>query len=239
MNKLYMYADESCHIQNDGNNVMSLVTVYCKDIHRKLITNIIKEIVKKHGIDNTKELKWNKVSNNNLEMYKEIFTFLKRVSDAGDIGIRSLVAVGKKSINGDYNTWYHKMYFLMFKYALDDNMYRYSKFHILIDRKDNNSDREIPKIGSFLTRYTYDHEWLMSVGADSKEHILMQISDIIAGSLTYYHRKLISSPSKIELINHIQKTFGVNYSFSTRREIKPFNIFIWSAKYANTKKDQN
>lgn len=234
MNKLYMYADESCHIQNDGNNVMSLVTVYCKDIHRKLIANRIKQIMSKYNINPLTELKWNKIGNKNLQMYKDIITYMKKLSDTNDLNIRALVAMNKEQIKGQYDDWYYRMYYTLFRKVIDDNRLKYSKYHLFIDEKDNKSYKIIPRVGKILTNYTLWSEDLIGIPSNSRNHILIQIADIIAGSLSYYYRKEQHSLAKLDLMYHIQKTFNVDYSYKSQYDKNDFNLFIWSTSHAKT-----
>jgi hypothetical protein len=230
MGTLYLYADESCHTQNSDSNSMSLVTVFCKGIHRKLINQKVKSIMQKHKINPDSELKWTKVSPSNVEMYIEIIDFLALVSRYGDLGIRAIFTKDKNNIQTDYNEWYHKMYYLLFKKIIDDFSNIFDSFHVLIDYKDSQSHQEIPRIGRFLENYTHGWERLITTTANSKEHTLIQIADVIAGSITYYHRGLRTSDAKMRLIRHIFNKFDVSYSHSSPLSRIDFNFFIWGIK---------
>jgi hypothetical protein len=232
MAKLYLYADESCHTKNHSHGAMSLVTVFCKDFHRKLISQRISLIMEKHNINPRTELKWTKISNTNVDMYIEIINFLKQVSIYGDLGIRAIYIKNKFVVDTDYNEWYHKMYYLLFKKVINDFANLYESFHVLIDYKDKFSHSEIPRMARFLEHYTHGWERLITTIANSKDHKLIQIADVIAGSITHYHRGISTSKSKQKLIRHIFNVFDISYDRNTYLSKMDFNYFIWEGKHA-------
>lgn len=232
MNKLYVYSDESCHIKNDDYDIMALACVYCSDLNRKMITNNIKKIIEYHEFSSSLELKWGKISNSNVEMYKDIFSYISEMSKLGLFGIRGIVIKGKKNIVGDFDEFYHKMYYLLFKTILDNTLKYYSGYTLFLDNKDTYSNIKVPVIGKYLSNSIYNFTTLNSICADSKEHILIQVSDIIAGALTYKNRFLDTSSAKLSLIKHIEVKFGVNLLKTTPKSRLDFNIFVWKSQHA-------
>ena len=86
---LIFYCDESCHIQTDCVEYMSLVSAFCSKSRIKNINKDIRRIKEKYGISPNQELKWTKISKTNLEMYKEIIRY---VSEKTYIRIRGVLA---------------------------------------------------------------------------------------------------------------------------------------------------
>jgi hypothetical protein len=56
----------------------------------------------------------------------------------------------------------------------------------------------------------------------------MQLTDLLIGAMTYFHRKIATSKAKNELISLIQKRSGHNLTRSTLPKESKFNMFIWS-----------
>lgn len=54
---LIFYCDESCHIQTDGVEYMSLVSAFCSKSRIKNINRDIRRIKEKYGISPNQELK--------------------------------------------------------------------------------------------------------------------------------------------------------------------------------------
>ena len=99
MNKTYnIYCDESCHLQNDGINVMVLGAIWCPMEKRKEFFTQIREIKEKHGLSKTFEIKWNKVSSSKIDFYLNLIDYFYENSD---IYFRVLVVPEKDQLNHD------------------------------------------------------------------------------------------------------------------------------------------
>ena len=109
-----IYCDESCHLQNDHINVMTLGAAYCKESDKKEIVNEIRKIKIKHNLSPYFEIKWTKISPSQIEFYKElVYYFFSK----DKLFFRGVVATGKDKLDhkvyndGDYNKWYYnKLY---------------------------------------------------------------------------------------------------------------------------------
>ena len=53
-----LYCDESCHLPNDGIDIMILGTVYCKERYKEQIFKDIRKIKEKHSLRPYFEVKW-------------------------------------------------------------------------------------------------------------------------------------------------------------------------------------
>ena len=78
--EINVYADESCHLEHDNVEFMVLGCVYCLKKDVKYISKKIKKIKMEYGMNPNTEIKWTKVSNNKLEMYKKLIDILFMVT---------------------------------------------------------------------------------------------------------------------------------------------------------------
>ncbi len=123
-----LYCDESCHLPNDGIDIMILGTVYCKERYKEQIFKDIRKIKEKHSLSPYFEVKWTKVSPAKIELYIELMEYF---FENDNLFFRGLVAKGKNSLghsrynDGSYNSWYYKMYYsLIDKIIFPDESYR-------------------------------------------------------------------------------------------------------------------
>lgn len=231
------YCDESSHLMNDSSRYMSLAACYCSKIRLKTIKNQILSIRKKYNFSVNSELKWNKVSNSNINMYKEIIKYIAyepilkvRIIIADKNGLNKNTA----SIPSEYNLWYQKMYYFLLRYPLNkianyQNICIYPKnVNLYIDKKDSNSFIELSKTAECLSYTLHNMSNLKVYPSDSKDYILIQIADVLAGAATYHYRENTTSPSKRELCDYIQKELGINFESNTSYNQENSNVFIWN-----------
>lgn len=245
--QINFYCDESCYLQNDGNDFMVLGAIYCPNTFKKTINKNINKIKYKYGFSPSFEIKWTKISNKTIGMIKEI---LKYIKEKPFIRIRTLIATGKKSLTfsseTNYNEWYYKMYFTLLKKnvhdigvpVVDENqkIITFNKFKFFLDKKDSNSVKNAEKICICFRNLYYK----VSIPScfqyeivDSKQMNLVQIIDIIIGAISYKIRNIKSSAAKLELVNYIEKLFDINLNLNSNYNENKFNNFIWvpSFKY--------
>jgi len=221
-----MYADESCYIKNDGINCMSLATIYLNSHYKKEITSKFKSILHKHGVYG--EIKWNKISPNNIDMYKEIISNLKIFVNLNQIRIRTLLAIGNKTlIQKNYSEWYDSMYYYLFRKVVDDKIVS-RDMHLLIDKKDTHSSENVTKIARYLENYSLWSKNVLATAENSKEHILIQLADIIAGASAYKYRGLNTSIAKKQIVDFIESEFQINLTKTSPLKELKFNIFVWN-----------
>lgn len=230
-----LYCDESCHLPNDGIDIMVLGTIYCKDRYKDQIFKDIRKIKEKHGLSPYFEVKWTKVSPAKIELYEELIEYF---FDNDNLFFRGLVAKGKSSLDhsryndGSYNSWYYKMYYsLIDKIIFPDESYR-----IYVDIKDTIGGKSISKLHDVLCNNVYDfkQEVIRDVNQiHSHESEIMQIADLINGALAYFHRGLYSEDEKkvkSKLVNIIKSKTGLSLETSSNRYEKKFNLFVWSPR---------
>jgi hypothetical protein len=126
-----------------------------------------------------------------------------------------------------HDAWYYKMYFLLLREILDPE----ARFNIYIDIKDTRGYSKVEKLRDVLSNNMYDYDKNIIAKIQqirSHEAVVMQITDLLIGALTYFHRKLSTSETKNELISLIKKHSGHNLLRSTLPKESKFNIFVWS-----------
>lgn len=232
INKIYdtlsFYCDESCHFQNKE-NIMALVAVYCSKIRVKTINREINKIKRKYGYSSV-ELKWTKVKNSNLNMYKDIISYIAtnpyikiRLVNVFDKGTLEL-----SKYNLSYSEWYHTIYYTLIKHptAFLLEHINFRKLSIHIDVKDTHSRIELNKLTKFLS-YRLNVSEITTTASNSSDYNLIQIADIIAGASTYKLRNLSSSKNKLELLEHIENEFKINLTIETKFNIFKFSILNW------------
>ena len=227
---LIFYCDESCHIQFDHVEYMSLVTVFCSKSRTKNINRDIRKIKEKYRIDTNQELKWTKISNSNLQLYKEIINY---ISEKTYIRVRAVLAK-KRSVdefklrNKTYDQWYHSIYYYLLKHPLDlitEAKVEFDDCFLFIDKKDIYTNENINILANYLNRhFAYIHNFIPKA-VESHEHQLVQVADIIAGALTYRKRFPQSNTPKNELCNFIEEKLGPLSVKSSYKSIN-YNLLI-------------
>jgi hypothetical protein len=226
-----IYCDESCHLQNDSSNVMTLGAIWCPSSKRKEIFDRIREIKQKHGFSSDFEIKWNKVSPAGINFYMDIVNYF---FDDDDLHFRALIVPNKKELNHDYfnqnhDTFYYKMYLDLLKVILNPEF----SYNIYLDIKDTRSQEKVTKLKDILRNNQYDFQKQIVKKVqqvNSQEIEILQLTDILIGAVTYLHRGLNTSSAKLELINRIKKRSGYSLYQSTLYKENKFNLFLWKSR---------
>lgn len=230
-----IYCDESCHLENDGNDIMVLGAMSCPQQIKGKVNEEIRAIKVKHNISSWLEFKWTKVSNNKLDFYKDL---VKYFFDNTNLSFRAVVATGKKRLNhsyfnNDHDLWYYKMYYQL----LDPITSPYDTYRIFLDIKDTQGGAKTKKLHEVLCNNIYDfnHEVIWDIRQiNSNESEIMQLCDLLIGALSFFHRGLYyneeSSLAKKEVIDEIRELSGLSLTKSTPPRAPKFNIFIWEPR---------
>lgn len=232
MNTLYnIYCDESCHLENDNQKAMVLGAIWCPFAKKNEIFKRLREIKREHGISPFFELKWNKVSNGQEAYYTDVVNYF---FDNSDLHFRSLVIADKSVLNhSDFNQthddFYYKMYFDLLKTIFEPN----NSYNIYIDIKDTRGQRKVEKLHEVLCNNHYDFSKKIIRRVQqvkSHEVELIGLSDLFTGALSYFHRGLNTSTTKLKLIDKIKERSGYSLMRSTLYKEDKFNVFIWKGK---------
>jgi hypothetical protein len=225
-----IYCDESCHLENDQQNVMTLGAVWCLSEKVREISSRMKDIKKKHGLSPNFELKWTKVSKSKQEFYLDILDYFL---DDDDIHFRALVVPEKSMLRHDYfhqdhDTWYYKMYFDLLRVIINPS----GNYYIFLDIKDTRSAKKVEKLRDVLCSDTYDFEKKIIKRLQvvrSHEVQLLQLTDFLTGIISYANRALQSNAGKLALVERLRNRTGYSLVKSNLLKEEKLNIFVWRA----------
>lgn len=223
-----IYCDESCHLENDGIDVMVLGALSCPTDQARGIAADLRGIKNEHGLPAGLELKWTKVSGAKVDLYLHLVDYF---FSQPDLSFRGLVASPKSQLihsafGQDHDTWYYKMYFELLKVLLDDPVLTY---RIYLDVKDTRSARKERKLRDVLCTNMRDYQGervqLQTVASHEVEQV--QLADLLIGALGYANRGLSSSAAKLAVISKIESRTRRSLLRSTTLSQQKFNVFQW------------
>jgi hypothetical protein len=225
-----VYCDESCHLANDRQRTMALGAVWCPLDDIQTATERIREIKVKHGLRPLSEVKWTKLSPGNLSLYLDLLDYFM---DAEALNFRCLIANKANLQHATYgqthDDWYYKMYFTMLQVILEPH----ASFRIYLDIKDTRSASKVSHLHSVLANNLYDFSRDIVTRVQtvrSHEVELLQIADILIGSISAANRGNIESPAKRAFVERIRQRSGYSLTRSTLLREKKVNIFHWQGK---------
>lgn len=228
-NKLYdIYCDESCHLEHDGQKAMVFGGIWCSDDRRKKIAREIRAIKVKHGLSPRYEVKWNKISKSKVDFYLELVDFF---FSNPNLHLRVLVIPDKsvlrhKDFGQTHDEFYYKSYFNLLKALLIPG----DSYNIYLDIKDTRGESKVRKLHDYLcnSRYDFDRTMIRRVQqVRSHELELVALADLFIGAMSYVHRNLDSSETKLAIIEKIRELSGYSLLKSTLYREDKFNIFVW------------
>lgn len=229
MNKEYnMYCDESCHLEHDNSDVMVLGTIYCEKSQVHKINTDIKKIKLKHNLSSNFEIKWTKISNTQLDFYKELISYF---FDNPYLKFRGVIAKDKHNLNHEefnqtHDEWYYKMYYFL----LREPVHYGNVYNIYLDIKDTNGGQKKNKLQEILngTLYDFAQTTVKKIQlVQSKEINILQLTDLLIGCLEYENRNLNTSTGKLKIVQLLKELSSYNLSSSTAKSTEKFNIFVW------------
>lgn len=227
-----IFCDESCYLENDSIDFMSIGGIWCPKDRIKEINRRIKEIKEKYNYPSSREVKWSKISNANKNLYLELINFF---FDYKDISFR-IIVIDKKELkhnlfNQTHDDFYYKMYFLMLNAIFD----RGNNYDVYVDIKDTHSYEKCQNLLTICRRSNWDfqHEMIRKIQPiRSEESQILQLADILIGAVTYANRLevtpyALSSKAKLDIIHKIRQRSGYKLIMSTYLSEKKMNIFRW------------
>ena len=225
-----VYLDESCHLENDSINVMTLGSVWCPKEKVRDIGIRIRDIQKQHGLSESFEIKWTKVSPAKQLFYR---TLLDYFMDDDDLRFRGVVIPDKskldhKGFGQTHDDWYYKMCFTL----LEPIIVPTKRYSIYLDIKDTRSEFKRQELEKVLRTTKYDGTGLTIRHVQqirSHESELMQLADFIMGIVTYANRGLDSSPAKTALVQRLKERTGFSLTRSTWLREPKLNLLVWGA----------
>ena len=232
MSQMYnIYCDESCHLENDKQKAMVLGALWCPADKALSIFKRIREIKEIHGIKNHAEIKWSKVSPSKHLFYQNIIDYF---FDDDDLHFRCLIIPNKgeldhKAFEQSHNQWYYKMYFDLLKTIINPK----DQYNIYIDIKDTRGADKLEKLHEVLcnSHYDFDRSIIKKIQlVRSHEIELQQVADLLIGAVSYLHRGLEDSATKLKLIERTRERSGYCLTKTTFYKEDKFNVFIWNPR---------
>jgi len=228
MTKFNIYCDESCHLENDHQRSMVIGAVTCSESKTRTIADSLRQLKRTHGLAETFETKWTKVSPSKLAFYLSVVDYFFNESD---LRFRAIVVPDKRildhsAFDQDHDTFYYKMYFNMLKVIFAPE----GTYRIYIDIKDTRSAGKERRLLEFLCNQQrdFDHkrvQLLQSVRSNQVEQI--QLADLLIGATSYANRRLDTSKAKLAIINRVKERSGYSLTSSTPLAASKFNILCW------------
>jgi len=226
-----IYCDESCHLEHDQIPVMVIGAVWCPSNAVRKISLDLKNIKKKHGLSNNFETKWVKASPAKLAFYSELISWF---FSQEKLNFRAVVIQDKGKLNHevfmqDHDLWYYKMFFVLLKQIFDSK----TRYHVYLDIKDTRSQEKMNKLHEVLCNNLYDFdksiiERIQHVRSSEVE--ILQLTDLLIGSMAYMHRNLTTSSAKLSLIRQIKERSGLTLLHTTLPREEKFNLLIWNPR---------
>ena len=230
-----IYCDESCHLENDGINDMSIGAIWLPKANVAEINLRIKEIKLKNNFNINSEAKWTKVCTKHLSLYMDLIDLF---FDVSELKFRCLLIPDKSQLdhqrfNQSHDDWYYKMYFEMLRYIFDNN----NKYNTYIDIKGTNSYKKSQKLYDVSCNSIYDFsgnsiQKIQPIRSHEVE--IMQLVDIFIGAVTYANRNFpethVKSKAKLKVIERIKQRSNKNISKTSMLREDKFNLFIWRSR---------
>ncbi len=225
-----IYCDESCHLENDHQQVMVLGALWCPSEKAKEISIRLREKKVQHGMKPDFEIKWTKVSPAKESFYLDVMNYF---FDDDDLHFRALVVPDKSKLQHEifrqsHDEWYYKMYFEMLKAILNPNAH----YRIYIDLKDTHGAAKVRKLHEVLANNLYDFSRKIIERVQivrSHEVGILQLADLLIGAVSYVNRGLSSNAAKLALVNRMKSRSSYSLIHSTLLRESKVNIFRWEA----------
>ena len=230
-----IYCDESCHLEHDGINDMSIGAIWVSKANVPEINSRIREIKMKNKFNVKSEAKWTKVCKKHLQLYLDLVDLF---FDISELKFRCLLIPDKSALdherfNQTHDDWYYKMYFEMLSYIFDNS----NEYNTYIDIKDTNSYRKAQKLKEVCSNSMYDFsqsviQRLQPVRSDEIQ--IMQLVDLLIGAVGYQNRVFPNgttrSQAKIDIIELIKKRSNYLLTRTTLLRESKCNLFVWDAR---------
>lgn len=227
-----VYLDESCHLEHDCIAPMVLGAVWCPLDKTREISRRVQEIKHRYNLAPTFDVKWTKVSPGKFQFYRDLIDLF---FDDDDLHFRGVIIADKSKLDHTahgqkHHDWYYKMCFTL----LEPILIPQARYRIYLDIKDTHSKSKCDKLHDVLCNSRYDFgkkiiERVQPIRSD--ESPIVQLADLLVGSLTYHIRGLSKSTAKSLLISRIkQRTRGWLLGETTWLREPKFNVLRWKSR---------
>ncbi len=199
---------------------LAIGSVWLPSDQKTYVKKDIKALINKHKLSG--EIKWNKVGNKNLKLYKDIITYFfmnKNLRFRVILIERQLVDLVRFHQN-DAELGFFKFYYqLLHNWILDFNSYR-----IFLDEKTTRKSDRLITLKKVLSNSNISSVIDFIQALPSEEVLLIQLADLLTGLVNAKFNNQTISPLKKQLITHTEDYLRKEISPTPKREEK-FNIF--------------
>lgn len=230
MQDFSIFCDESCHLENDNNDVMFFSAIWCPKSEVTRISNEIKKIQEK--FKKTSEIKWVKISPADQDFYISLVEYFYSESS---LLFRAIIVNNKKKLNhNDYNNgshdeFYYKMYYLLLNKIIDPP----NKYKIYIDKKDSRSSLKCNKLKIVLRNKIYDFNgiYVEDIRTVSSHQVrILQLADLLMGAISYANRNLKGNIAKENIVEILKSKTSSDLKSTLPFINKKLNIFSFTPK---------
>lgn len=194
MKTFNMYCDESCHLENDRNDIIIISYISSAYNQVQIHNEQVREIKKKYGFPH--EIKWSSVSKSKKDFYLEIIEYFF----ATDLQFRAIVAKKehKDLLAEEYDDFYYMLYYHLLFHKINMNY----NYNIYLDIKDTRSAAKVHRLKEVLNlKYNSSIRTLQNIR--SEESLLLQMGDLIMGAISYYLRNMDTVIAKNKIVEKI------------------------------------
>lgn len=227
--EINIYCDESCYLENDHINIMGIGCVWCRKKDLYQINLDIKNIKIKYGLKSLAEIKWSLISNINSKMYNEIINYF---FNNDKLFYRGYFVFKEQLDHSKYHQTHEDFYYKSYFGLLNNIFNRDNCFNVYIDIKDHHTYTKSKKLYEVCCNANYDfsHEIINKIQPiRSEESQLLQLADILTGSICYYNRndkERLTNKGKKDLVEVIKRTSNLSLTKKTYPSEKKFNLFF-------------
>lgn len=212
---VYKYIDESCHLENDGIDIMTLGFIGVNEVRKEEYEATVQQLLLKHK--SPTELKWNKVSASRLPLYKALIDFFFEAN----LTFRCVLVKNKHRLEhdqykqGSHDNFYYNMVYTLLKPYRDEASYR-----VFLDIKDTRGREKLDKLKKhFDSLEWYEERFKSFQTISSHESTFMQLADFFIGAVAFKARGLCekneSSDVKKEIVKYLEQKSGYDLDEGT------------------------
>ena len=221
--KYEVYCDESCLegiFDKNAHKHAVIGGVWIPATSRDEVKNKLKEIKHKHHVHG--EIKWNKLTNTYINLYKEVIEYF---FNSYNFRFRAIVINTDEINNEQYNNSSGELGFYKFYYQLIQHwLYEGNEYVCFLDHKINSNRHRLRELHRILS-YSTNAKVINVQALHSHESLLIQVADILTGIIAAkFNNEIVTDGAKSKLIKYVEGFLGKEIVATGKGEQK-FNIF--------------
>lgn len=223
-----IYCDESCHLQNDGSEYMVIGGITCPINKKNQVFKEIRDLKKRHGLNEKFEIKWTKVSSSKTEFYLDLIEYFWGncfLTFKGLLINKSNIAESVSSLGWEY------FYYFMYHFLLLSIFNPHCSYNIYMDIKDTRGAKKREIIFDILDKFKNEFGYSKDINikkvqaVQSHEVELIQLTDLIIGAITYLNKNLNKNNGKVRVCKLLQERTGYPLTRTTFFQDPKFYLF--------------